>query len=140
MKSTLSAFFDGLQLSLLHFFGMAIGAALTLPITLKYSGQIFDRNSGQTVFFGILLGLYTISIVIIGTWTSLGLLGRWAGRIGGRGLRLCVQIIGITMAAWLTLPLAIVVTLVLMAIVGNYVEDRKSEPLQNEKLPVDGQK
>jgi len=122
MKSILASLFDGLQLSLLQLFGMMVGAAISLSISLNYFGNVLKEQPERIVFWGLFIGLYTVGLTLIGTWTSLGLLGRWAGRNGGRLGRLLIQILGITIAAWITLPGAMAVTLLAMIVVGNYLE------------------
>ena len=122
MKSVFASFFDGLQISLLQLFGMMLGAAISLSITLNYFGIFLKEQPERIVFWGVFIGLYTVGLALIGTWTSLGLLGRWAGRYGGRLGRLLIQILGITIAAWVTLPGAMAVTLIAMIVVGNYLE------------------
>ena len=125
MKSVFASFFDGLQISLLQLFGMMLGAAISLSITLDRFDVFLKEQPERIVFWGVFIGLYTVGIALIGTWTSLGLLGRWAGRNGGRLGRLLIQILGITIAAWITLPGAMAATLIAMIVVGNYLEARE---------------
>ena len=124
MRSALAEFFHGLQISLLQLLGMMIGAGASFSITLDRFGYSLERLRDESLSTGILIGLYTVAIALIGTWTSLGLLGRWAGRTGGRPLRVLVQIAGIVIAAWMTLPGAFAATLVIMKWYGDYLEEQ----------------
>lgn len=116
---------------------MMIGAGISLPITLNYFGYSMERLPEHIIFPGVLIGLYTAAIAMIGTWTSLGLLGRWAGRTGGRTRRLGVQILGISIAAWLTLPGAIAFTLAAMKLFGDYLAAKENSKSANREMPDD---
>lgn len=122
--SSLNIFIEGLQISLIHLLGMTIGAGMIIPIVMYqiqfYQNEVVDLSIGNV----ILMGIYNICLVMVGTWTSLGAFGRWAGNRGGVLLRIVVQLLGIVIGALLTLPVAYVVTLILMWRIGSRTESK----------------
>lgn len=115
--------FKNLQLSIVQLLAGTIGAGISIPITQEHWGWFRDARGNAADAVG--LGVYTLLISITGTWLFLGLFGRRAREAGGRWLQFAVQVVGIAITAWMTLPSAIVVTLTAMALIGNEVEDRK---------------
>ncbi|MCZ7645238.1 MAG: hypothetical protein M5U26_08135 [Planctomycetota bacterium] len=101
--------------------GVALGAMVATPIVLDQAWTLNIAKAPLDLFTGLeLLGFcaYLFGVALVGTWTSLGLLGVWAGRKGGRPLRLAVQVLGIAAAAYATLPGAICLTVIAMHLKG----------------------
>jgi hypothetical protein len=105
-------FFRDLRFSIYLLFGFVFGTALSVPFVLDYFRMLFGEElSGGAM---VAVGVYLFLVGILGTWMSLGAFGVWAGRCGGRPLRLIVQVLGILLTAWMTLPIAVLATIVLM--------------------------
>ncbi|MBI3831110.1 MAG: hypothetical protein HY291_16445 [Planctomycetes bacterium] len=128
--SLLSEIFKGLQFSTALLLGLTIGTGLAVPLVLHQAEAAFGPVDEFTPVGFVFLGLYVLAVALLGTWTSLGLFGRWAGRAGGRPVRLAVQIAGIALAAFVTLPVALIATVLLMIL--------KGEPGSDERRPPDG--
>lgn len=117
--------FDGLHLSIAQLIGGMVGAGVAVPITQSVWG--FFGNAQNDGVQALLLGLYALSLAVCGTWLFLGLLGRWARRSGGRGLQFVVQVGGIAVAAVLSLPGTVVVTLVAMDLTARWMKYKNRE-------------
>lgn len=115
--------FKNLQLSIIQLLGGTVGAGVSIPITQDYWGWFKDAGESGSDALG--LGVYTVLISVVGTWLFLGLFGRAARERGGRVLQFMVQVGGIAAVAWMTLPSALFVTFIAMAVVGQDIEDRK---------------
>jgi len=109
---SVAGFFSDLRFSIFLLFGLVFGAGAAAPIVLRHFQALFGQELSAGVMASV--GVYLLLVCTVGTWASLGACGAWAGRHGGRALRFAVQVVGIALAAWMTLPLAIVVTLALM--------------------------
>ncbi|GMV80369.1 MAG: hypothetical protein AMXMBFR7_15530 [Planctomycetota bacterium] len=119
-----------LQYSIFLLWGMAAGAGLAAPIVLMQAQAIRWRaaiEAGEPLAL-LGFGIYLLAVALLGTWSALGAFGVWAGRTGGRGARLAVQIAGIVAVAALTLPLASVLTLYLMAWKGRAAQAPEPSP------------
>ena len=125
----LKSIFSGLQISLLQLLGLVIGYALALPISLniefRLSVEAASTELSPTNF--IWLGINVLLVGIVGTWTSLGLFGRAARISGGKKMVLLVQVLGIIIAARVTLPVAVFLTIVIMITRGNAKEQTPRE-------------
>jgi hypothetical protein len=124
---TSDGFFYGLQLSLTHFLGMTIGAGIAIPIVISTHSLFSKLHVEPTLKHGVLLGIYIVAVVLLGTWTYLGAFGNWAGRNGGTGMRLFVQVAGIVLVAFMGLILSLLVTLLVMHVIGSAVNDAKAD-------------
>lgn len=102
----------GLRFSILVLLGLVFGTGLAAAIVLDHFHWLLGEELGGGAM--ALMGVYLLLVGILGTWTSLGAFGTWAGRCGGRKLRFVIQVAGIVLAAWMTLPLFFFLTLALM--------------------------
>ena len=107
----------GFNFSIFTLWGLVLGAGLSVPIVLEQYHAWWSEDLTLSSMAG--LGAYLLVVAFLGTWLSLGLLGEWAGRKGGRMLRLLVQISGILLAACLTLFCAFPVVFVAMVWSGS---------------------
>jgi hypothetical protein len=123
-SSLMAGFFRGLHFSIFTLWGLVFGAGLSVPIVLNYWRYAFGMELTWTSAIG--LGCYLLLVGLLGTWLSLGLLGAWAGRTGGRPLRLVVQVCGILLTACLTLFCAMPLTLLAMAWVGRHPRSQET--------------
>jgi hypothetical protein len=112
--------FGGLRFSIFLLFGVVFGSGLAAPIVLEHFRWMLGDELGGGAM--AVVGVYLLAIAVVGTWAFLGAFGCWAGRFGGRKLRFVVQVLGIVLAAVVTLPVAIIATGVLMAWKGRSVE------------------
>lgn len=123
----LSAVFKDLHVSIVQLLGGTIGAGISIPITQGFWKWFVgaQRDGGEALG----LGVYTLLLSIVGTWLFLGLFGRAARRFGGRPLQFIVQVTGIAISAWMSLPTAVVVTFIAMLVVGR---DDGDPPVANQ--------
>ncbi len=119
-----------LQYSIFLLWGLAAGAGLAAPIVLAQAEALKWRATIEAGEPLALLGFgsYLLAAALLGTWNGLGGFGVWAGRTGGRALRLVVQVAGIVAVAALTLPLASVMTLYWMAWKGRAASAPEPSP------------
>lgn len=117
--------FGGLRFSVFLLFGVVAGAGLAAPIVLEhFKWMLGDELGGGAM---AVVGVYLLAVAVVGTWASLGAFGCWAGQTGGRKLRFAVQVLGIVLAAIVTLPLAVLATGVLMVWKGGPAKDGQSD-------------
>lgn len=119
-----------LQYSIFLLWGLAAGAGHATPIVLVQAQAFRWRAAIEAGEPLALLGFgsYMLAVALLGTWSALGAFGVWAGRTGGRGARLAVQVAGIVAVAALTLPFASVLTLYLMAWKGRAAQAPEPSP------------
>jgi hypothetical protein len=104
--------FKDFHISIVQLWGGMIGAGIAILITQNMWHYWSDAS--QNGYSAVALGLYALLTACVGTWTALGLFGRVARRNGGRILQTAVQVVGIAVAAMITLPGAIIATILLM--------------------------